>query len=130
MAVINTYLAEAQGDYRDRNGYATLEVNGITTDAKGNYVKDAGSTGNEKSLRAYTEDFAIVEDIVDGDMFLVTVADKEIQSIADPELVSEVSINSFRRAAGSSARVLPMTTLTAPLTTRRFLTSMTTWTRT
>ena len=99
VAVINTYLAEAQGDYRDRNGYATLEVNGITTDAKGNYVKDAGSTGNEKSLRAYTEDFAIVEDIVDGDMFLVTVADKEIQSIADPELVSEVSINSFKKGS-------------------------------
>ena len=100
VAVINTYLAVATNDYSEKNDSAPLEVWGIEKLANGEYQKDAGVGGDHtNSLKAYGEDFEVAKDIVDGDIVLVTVADKEIQSIADPEVVSEVSINSFKKTS-------------------------------
>ena len=98
IAIINTYFAKAVNDYTDKREYATLEVWGIKL-SNGDYVKQAGSvSGTSKNLDIYGEDFAAAKDIKVDDIFLVTVAQGEIQSIADPEIVAKTTINSFKKA--------------------------------
>ena len=99
IAIINTYFAKAVNDYTDKREYATLEVWGIDKLSNGDYVKQAGSvSGTSKNLDIYGEDFAAAKDIKVDDIFLVTVAQGEIQSIADPEIVAKTTINSFKKA--------------------------------
>ena len=97
ITVINTYLAKANADYTTKRDYAPLTVWGIDTNVSGDYVKNAGTTGTSKTLNVYSEDFAVAEDIKADDFFLVTVAQGAIQTIAEPEVVNETTIRSFKK---------------------------------
>ena len=92
IAVINTYLAKAAEDYDEKNDEVDLDVYKIQdVTNKGQYVKaDADET-----MTVDGGDFAI-EDVVEDDLFLVTVADGEIQSMVDPEILSDSTISKFK----------------------------------
>ena len=97
IAVINTYLAEALDDYDDRHDevtYAVWSVNDVTPGtASLDLVKD---TDELENLDVSGEDFDITE-VAEDDIALVRVADGEIQDILEPEVLSEVTITSFKQ---------------------------------
>ena len=108
IAVINTYLAKATDDYDDKNDELDLDVYSIEdVDAGSNeiYVKNTGDKdGNSNNgLDPYIEDMTIsgddfaIAEYVEDDIILVTVADGEIQTIADPEILDSVSVSNFKR---------------------------------
>ena len=92
IAVINTYLAIADGDYNESRDQVTFDVYNIHADADDNYVKN---DSQDDRMTITSEDFAFAPDIVNGDAYLVNVADGEIQMMAEPEVLSEVEISSF-----------------------------------
>ena len=112
IAVINTYLAVADGDYDERDESIDFDVWGIDEKniAKDIYVKDTSDSDADSSngYDAHTEPFTVkdedisVADYVDGDVVLVTVADGAIQTVADPEVMSEVTITGFKSGRGGN----------------------------
>ena len=96
VAVINTYLAKATADYSTKNDKVTLNVYGIKkATGSDEFVKDVD---NEKvSFPVYGEDVAAAEDLKKDDFVLVTVAAKEVQTIAPVETVSKTSITNFSK---------------------------------
>ena len=100
IAVINTYLAQAEEDYDEKNEEVDLTVY---------HVQDKGSSrnaifvknGDEKkgdTTVAYTvesDEFDIAE-VAENDLFLVTMADGAIQSMVAPEILSDSTITNFR----------------------------------
>ena len=91
IAVINTYLAKAEEDYDDKDEDVDLMVYSITQDGhKGQFVK----YDDKEVMTVEAEDFDI-EDVTEDQLFLVTVADGKIQTMADPEIMSEASISKF-----------------------------------
>ena len=106
IAVINTYLA-VTGDYNDKKDELDLEVYSIDdkdATSKGvAYVKDVtDSVTSTNALDPYTEDFTVsgedfaITGYVDGDVVLVNVADGEVQTIADPEVIADATIDAFK----------------------------------
>ena len=96
VAVINTYLAKATSDYSTKNDKVTLNVYGIKK-ATGSeeFVKNVD---NEKvSFPVYGEDVAAAEDLKKDDFVLVTVAAKEIQTIAPVETINKTTITNFSK---------------------------------
>ena len=101
ITVINTYLAKTS-DYDDKKDEIDLDV--YSLDNKGtsrnvHYVKDTTIT-NEKAVvcddfTVSGDDFAIA-DYVSGDIVLVTVAAGEIQTLADPEVISDATVDAFK----------------------------------
>ena len=100
IAVINTYLAQAEEDYDEKNEEVDLTVY---------HVQDKGSSrnaifvknGDEKkgdTTVAYTveSDEFDIEDVAENDLFLVTMADGAIQSMVAPEILSDSTITNFR----------------------------------
>ena len=77
VTVINTYLAKATADYNEKKDEVSFTVYGLS--------------GTKK---VSGEDFYIA-DIAEDDFVLVTYADKEIQSISDVEILSDVTITKF-----------------------------------
>ena len=92
VSVINTYLAQATADYNDRRETASFEIWGVDRNSDGDYIKTAGST--EPSVSVSNDD-VYVADIVEDEFVLVTLADGGIQSVADAEVVSDVTISAF-----------------------------------
>ena len=88
VAVINTYLAEADNDYSEKTEDADLTIYGME-----NNVKEAGKT---EDASVSSEDFALVEEIEDGDFYLVTYANDAVQSIVAAEVVDDVNLKSFK----------------------------------
>ncbi|MCI9027490.1 MAG: hypothetical protein HFF47_05530, partial [Lawsonibacter sp.] len=96
IAIINTYLAKADADYSSKKDEVSFTVWSITEYNKtGKLVKDTKDT---KSLTVKGEDFAI-EDVKDGDIVLVNVAEGEIKRIMDPEVIDKTAINSFKNGS-------------------------------
>ena len=93
VAVINTYLAKASSDYNEKTGEVDFDIYGIDDAGRDQYVKRYSSVN--KDLSAADDDFA-VEDVAKGDLFLVTVAEGAIQTLAEPEILSDTTLNSFR----------------------------------
>jgi len=91
VAIINTYLAIATGDYNAKKDAVTFEVYKVD-DSKGELVKKAASTEN---LTVSGEDFD-VEDVAEDDAYLVNVADNEIKILAKAEVVADTEISSFK----------------------------------
>ena len=87
ITMINTWLAVADEDYNEKRDQVKVTVYGIDTNGDVDTTKYDGFTLDG-------EDFAI-EDIVDGDALLVTVADDEIQTIAVAEAIAETEIAEF-----------------------------------
>ncbi len=100
IAIINTYLVKADADYNERRDNVNLTVYGATKSSN-EYVKDAGPDPDGATTTAvvYGEDFPVVEETVEGDIFLATIADQEVQTLADPEVIDEITLNSFRRGS-------------------------------
>ena len=99
IAIINTYLVKADTDYNERRDEVNFTVYGASTTTAGltgEYVKKAGASGDTAAATVDSEDFAVVEDIQEGDIFLATLADGKVQSLADPEVIDEITLTSFR----------------------------------
>ena len=98
IAIINTYLAIAADDYSESQEEVSLDVYGVA-DVSGEYVKyntpNDPDYSDQIALEVSIDDFDVSE-VVDGDVMLVTLADGEVQSIADPETLSAVEISSFK----------------------------------
>ena len=95
VAIINTYLAQADEDYNEKTEDLDLTVYKIDnkgTKAAPAYVKTAKST---VGMTVEVEDFDI-EDVSEDDLFLVTVAEGVIQTMEAPEVLSEASVDSFK----------------------------------
>ena len=93
IAIINTYLAKADGDYDDRTEEVDFDIWGIDDAGKDEFVKAPGKS--DETLTVTNDDFD-VEDIVDGDIYLVTVADGAIQSLELPDTISDTEITAFK----------------------------------
>ena len=92
ITVINTYLAIADDDYDDRQNEVSLTVYDLEKNGS-QYIKS--ETDNQSvGMDVLGEDFAI-EDVLKDDLFLVTVANGEVQTMAEPETLSAVEISSF-----------------------------------
>ena len=96
IAIINTYLAKATDDYDDRSETLDLNVYGIDEYSNsGAYFKEV--VDGQEDVEPFDvegEDFDVA-DVVEGDFFLVTVADGEIQTMADAEVLSGVEVSGF-----------------------------------
>ena len=98
VAIINTYLAIADGDYSEKKDEASFTVYAID-EKSGEYIKDKTKTS---SFDVSGEDFDVAE-VVEGDAMLVTVADGEIQSMDKAEILADTEITAFK--TGSSVTV-------------------------
>ncbi len=95
IAVINTYLAQAQEDYDEKNEEVDLTI--YELDNKGStrtpvYVK---TDDNTEDYTVEADEFDIA-DVVEDDLFLVTVADGAIQSMVAPEILADTTIKNFK----------------------------------
>ena len=93
IAIINTYLAQANSDYNENRDELSLTVYNLDQDNDDNLIKD---NDQDTTLRVEGEDFAMAADAVEDDFFLVTVADGEIQTMAAPEIQSNAEITGFQ----------------------------------
>ena len=108
IAIINTYLAIASDDYNEKKDTAPFDVYGINKSGEV-YFKDLNDGGEDvKSMTASAEDFDI-EDVVEGDAFLVTVADGKIQTMTAPEMISGTEIDSFETGSNEYQKSAPST---------------------
>ena len=98
IAVINTYLAKADADYDDRDESIDFTVYGIEKLGNKVYVKNSAK---DVPLTVRDEDIPVA-DYVEDDIVLVTVADGAIQTVADPEVLSAVTITGFKKARGGN----------------------------
>ena len=98
VVIINTYLAIASEDYDSKNGEVDLDVY---------HLDNTGTTKNPEYIKADVNGISVtvededidVSDVKDGDMFLVTVSDGKIQSMAAPEVLSDREISSFKKGS-------------------------------
>lgn len=96
IAIINTYLAIADKDYDEKKDELDITAYGLSKDGD-EYIKTLTATKEDSvGFTLDGEDFAIA-DYVEDDALLVTVAEGEVQTIADPELLSQVTITAFKK---------------------------------
>jgi hypothetical protein len=88
---INTYLAEVTADYSSKTETLALDVYTGTKDASG-----SKPTAVSTPKKAELDEVANIVDYEDGDIVMVTMADGVIKSVADPEVVSETAITSYK----------------------------------
>ena len=94
IAVINTYLAEAEVDYNEKKDEASFTLYNLDKYKNtGKLVKDKANDATQ--LKVSGEDFDI-EDVKDGDKFLATVAEGEIQTLTEVKTIEDATITSFR----------------------------------
>ena len=106
VAVVNTYLAIATDDYDEKKEEAEFEVyslEDLDNTTAFVLVKNTSDVSRNKAhtvddLRVKNEDIT-VEDVKDGDIVLVRVADGAIQEILDPEVISETEISAFKNGS-------------------------------
>ena len=102
ISIINTYLAIADDDYDENQDELGVTVYGITeVNNTDEYIKnaktdDGTSAGQTEKFDLSYEDFAL-EDVVEDDVLMVTVANGAVQSVADPETLGGVEISAFRQ---------------------------------
>ena len=95
IAVINTYLAQAEEDYDEKNEEVDLVIYELGNEGSKRtpvYVK----TDDTKVEYTVEADEFDIEDVAEDDLFLVTVADGAIQSMDAPEILSDTTIANFR----------------------------------
>ena len=100
---INTYLALADSDYNSNRDEVRLTVYGITGTAANGYFRETSAVDDKfVTFRVDGENFEIAE-MLENDPVLVTVADGEIQTIADPDIIAETEIEAFSTSSKNSA---------------------------
>ncbi|WP_251318819.1 S-layer homology domain-containing protein [Flintibacter muris] len=102
ISIINTYLAKATEDYDTKNDDVNLRVWRLDK-ISDKYVKSTvkndtatDKTSDYEDIDAAGEDFALVKDVKKDDLYKVTVADGEIQTIEAPEILSAVTVDAFK----------------------------------
>ena len=100
IAIINTYLAQAEEDYDEKNEEVDLTVYHVQdkgTSRNAIFVKNGDEDLGETTV-AYTveSDEFDIADVVEDDLFLVTMADGAIQSMVAPEILADTTISNFR----------------------------------
>ncbi len=95
ISIINTYLAIASNDYNEKQDELSLDVYAVDK-VSGEYVKTLTSGDDQEALDVSGEDFDIAEAAKD-DVFMVTIADGAIQTMAAPKTLSAVEITSFKQ---------------------------------
>lgn len=114
IAIINTFLAIASDDYNEKKDTAPFDVYGVAKSGDVYYKMLTDNNDPDKvSMTASAEDFDI-EEVVEGDAFLVTVADGKIQTMAAPEMIEGTEIDSFE--TGSNKGDNPAYNKSAPST--------------
>ena len=96
VAVINTYVATADRDYDSKKEEVTFSIWGVTDAGKNQFVKD--TTDTSENLVASIEDFD-VEDVEKDDLYLVTIAEGAIQTLEQPEVISDTEITAFKQGS-------------------------------
>ncbi len=105
IAVINTYLAKATKDYDTKKEEATFKVYGVEDIESGSAITLVKNTADKAASTPYTEDLKVrnedinVEDVKDGDFFLVNVAEGEIKIMTEPEVKSDATITAFKQGS-------------------------------
>ena len=102
IAIINTYLAKATDDYDEKKDEATFDVYGLDK-VSNTYVKTLTKNEDKESFDVSAEDIALAADVVEDEVYLVTVADGEVQTLAKAEVVSDSEITAFK--LGSSVTI-------------------------
>ena len=102
VAIINTYLAKATDDYDEKKDEATFDVYGLDK-VSNTYVKTLTKNEDKESFDVSAEDIALAADVVEDEVYLVTVADGEVQTLAKAEVVSDSEITAFK--LGSSVTI-------------------------
>ena len=95
VTIIDTYLALANKDYDSKKDEISFDVYGI------NYVGTEYYKGKDNlssAIKVSGEDFDIA-DLSKDDAVLVTVADGEIQTISDCEVIAGTTIDAFETTA-------------------------------
>lgn len=108
IAIINTYLAIASDDYNEKKDTAPFNVYGISKTSDVYYKALNDKLEDVQSMTASAEDFDI-EEVVEGDAFLVTVADGKIQTMVAPEMISGTEIDSFETGSNDYQKSAPST---------------------
>ena len=102
---IHTYLAQANADYNSKTEKLSLTVfTGVNT--KGMDTANAEPTETTITRTVTLEDFPQIAEYEDEDIVMVTFAGtkKEIKSIEDPEIVSDVELSSYSVYGGDVAK--------------------------
>ena len=102
IAVINTYLAKATDDYDEKKDEATFDVYGLDK-VSNTYVKTLTKNEDKESFDVSAEDIALAADVVENEVYLVTVADGEVQTLAKAEVVSDSEITAFKLGTSVTA---------------------------
>ena len=102
IAIINTYLAIADSDYNEKRDELSLDVYAV--DKTGDeYVKTLTKGSDDMENMAVSgEDFDVAKAVKD-DVYMVTIAGGEIQTLAKPETLSAVEITSFKQGDNLTA---------------------------
>ena len=107
VAVINTYLAQAAEDYDEKNDELDLTVymiDNLGSTQSPVYAKRVTNNGvldpadYDETITVEGDDFDI-EDVAEDDLFLVTVADGEIQTMVSPEVLEGTTISKFKKTS-------------------------------
>ena len=98
VTIIDTYLAIANKDYDSKKDEISFDVWGIDV-VSGDYYK--GKDSNACAMKVTGEDFDIA-DLSEDDAVLVTVADGEIQTVSDCEVIAGTTIDAFETTANNS----------------------------
>ncbi len=100
ISIINTYVAKAREDYNTKDEEIDLTVYGVDFVANSTaLVKDTTNRGTPftEVLTPAGEDFELLKDAKKDDLFLVHVADGDIQEIIVPEILSAVNLTGFSK---------------------------------
>ena len=99
IAIINTYLAKAEGDYNEKKDEVSFEVWSVDdVTNKGNLVKDTDAKETLKVSEDDIDNFDVTT-IEEDDIVIVTVAEGEIQTIAEPEVLEKATITAFKEGS-------------------------------
>lgn len=106
VAIIDTYLALANKDYDAKKDEIGFDVYGVSK--SGNDYYKTLTTGYEDmaALKVTGEDFDI-EDMAEKDAVLVTIADGEIQTISDCEVIAGTAIDAFETGSNNGSKSTP-----------------------
>ena len=97
ISIINTYLAVADYDYNAKKDMVRFTVWNLE-EYNNNSDKLVKDSRTNTSLDVSGEDFDI-KDVKDGDIVKVTVAEGEIKTIDDVEVMDDVTITSFKNGS-------------------------------
>ena len=97
--IINTYLAKASEDYDTKNDDVKMDVYAIDDSVQTKVYAKRNPDSPASIVETFTvdgDDFDVKE-VKEDDIYLVRVADSEIQEMVKPEIISNATINAFSR---------------------------------